>query len=123
MKNTPLNLINIAIDFIESNHLGQTDFFGSNEEEKNYTDIEKNRLDYLLNICSDLVNEKISKDDLQSIIEDKLKINENYSNELSEIIKNKISEKTEEIILEKEESTPLNQENKKTIFSAMVEKK
>lgn len=123
MKNQ-ITLINIAEDFIKKNNLGQTDIFTADEKEINYTDIERERLDYLINICDDFVNEKISVNNLQSIIKDKLQISDSLSKEIYENI---ISQKNDEIEQAGDEigesNDTINQNHKKSIFSTIIDEK
>jgi bacterioferritin (cytochrome b1) len=120
MKNKVI-LINIAEEFIKKNNLGRTDIFTINEEEKNYTDIENKRLDYLLAICDDLISEKISVDSLQSIIKDRLQISDNLSKEIFEEIISSKNDEPEQVNNEIEiDSNIINQKSKKSIFSAVI---
>lgn len=117
-----IELINIAVDFIEKNNLGMTDFL--NLEEKQYTDIEKNRLDYLLEICDNLLNGKISFENLQSIVKNKLQISDDLSRDIYEQLRFSLTNKEtdkEDINIEKKESAISTENvNKKSIFSTMV---
>jgi hypothetical protein len=119
-----IDLINTAIDFIKTNNLGVTDCFDL--EEKEFSDIEKNRLDYLIDICNNLINEKISLTNLKPIIKDKLQISEDLAIEITEKIKTVLSE--EEVITEnniegREEKENSAEINKKSIFSTIINKK
>jgi hypothetical protein len=120
MKNKVI-LINIAEEFIKKNNLGRTEIFTIDEQEKNYTDIENKRLDYLLAICDDLINEKISVDNLQSIIKDRLQISDSLSKEISEEIISSETAETEQTNDEIEiNNETLDQKSKKSIFSAVI---
>ncbi|MFA5071825.1 MAG: hypothetical protein WC511_05705 [Candidatus Pacearchaeota archaeon] len=125
MSTKKINLINTSVDFIEKNNLGLTDFFST--EEKQYTDIEKKRLEYLLDICNNLINEKISLTNLKPIIKDKLQISENLSIEIVEKIKAVLSEKeldSKEIDDGENIANSTNQDiNKKSIFSTIIKEK
>jgi hypothetical protein len=123
MENKKIYLINTAIDFIETKKLGLTDPFNAKEE--NYSDIEKNRLDYLLEICDNLIEKKIHINDIQELIKNKLQISENISAEITEKIKAILSEEDyfEKEIEEKKEAQDIIAANKKSIFSTIINKK
>lgn len=124
MSTKKIDLINTATDFIKANNLGITDFLDL--EEKEYSDIEKNRLDYLIDICNNLINEKISLTNLKPIIKDKLQISEDLAIEITEKIKTVLLEKTltaESSIDNEEQKENIADTNKKSIFSAIINKK
>jgi len=123
-QKTSIPTINVIVDFIEKNDLGPIDFFDVEENKRVYDELEKKRLDMLLNIANDLVNKKLSINDLEQTIIGQLKIGKNSAEKISKEIQDSLQDKKnneegspEE---EQEEKPKINSGNEKSIFNALI---
>lgn len=128
-KKIPFNIISEAVSFIESHDLGPTEIsIFDGKQKRDYNMVEKGKLNKLLLICEDLVNNKVNIGDIQLLIKDKLEISDDLSFEITEKIKKELEapqivepeEETKEEISEKINAQNI-QDNKKSIFSRLIE--
>lgn len=129
VKELHSDVIDIVIDFIKSHGLGQTEFFGLDKEEAKYSEIEKKRLQLLLDIVENFANDKLSEKNLQPEIKNQLQLPDDLAREISEKIKASLTEaspENQEINTNKSaEELPqqaAQSPDKKSIFNTLIDK-
>jgi len=114
----PLEITKIFKDFLSKNDLGPIKFFYAGEKPKRiYNEIEKSRLKNLTKIYKKFALNQIDSQQLKEEIKKDLQI----SDELSADITKQIENEQKRPPINNENDTKNLEENKKSIFSALVE--
>lgn len=119
MTKIPNEIIDICVNFIKDNDLGPVEIFS--DEKRDYNSLEKERLEFLLDICEKIIKAETNLDTVESEIKEKLEINESLNKIISSEIKKYFLSQKDKI---KEEKVILTDSiNKKNIFSSIINKK
>ncbi len=121
MIKIPGELIDICVDFIKNNDLGPVELFS--DIKKEYNQLEKERLDHLLDICTKIINSEISLTVIDAEIKEYLKIDDSLVKIISEEIKNFLGSYKEQPETENENLSSKKIIDKKNIFSVVIDKK
>lgn len=124
MIRIPSEIIDICVNFIKDNDLGPIDVF--EKPQRKYSETEEKRLGLLLDICEKIIKKEL---DIGSLGEEiKKTINVNNDNLIKDITNSlKIAFSSQEKKIKSQIKNPIEDLtkniDKKTIFSAMINKK
>lgn len=121
MIKIPNELIDICIDFIKDNNLGQIELLS--DEKREYNQLEKERLNHLLDICAKIINSEINTGDIDAEIKEYLKIEDFLVKIISEKIKNFLDSYKKQPEVKNDAISSKELTNKKNIFSVIIDKK